>query len=87
MALSPKSMAVTSSLLWGGALFTVGMVNLASPAYGAEFLRMMSSVYPGYRNSRQLPDVLTGTGYALVDGAVGGLVFAWLYNRVAGKRG
>ncbi len=44
----------------------------------------MSSVYPGYRNSRRVPDVLTATGYALVDGAIGGLMFAWLYNQIAG---
>ncbi len=84
MSLSTKSLALTSSLVWGGALFTVGMINLAAPRYGAEFLRLMSSVYPGYRNSRRLPDVLTATGYALVDGAIGGLMFAWLYNRIAG---
>ncbi len=87
MRLSTKSLMLTSSLLWGGSLFTMGMINLAVPAYGTEFLRLMSSVYPGYRNSRRVPDILTATGYALVDGAVGGLVFAWLYNRFAGRRG
>jgi hypothetical protein len=30
-----------------------------------------------------LPDALIGTGYALVDGGVGGCIFAWLCNRFA----
>jgi len=27
-----------------------------------------------------------GSLYALVDGAIGGAIFAWLYNRFLGKR-
>ena len=30
-------------------------------------------------------DVIVGTMYGLVDGAVGGAVIAWLYNRLAGR--
>jgi len=85
MRLSTKSFMLTSSLLWGGALFTVGMINLAVPAYGTEFLRLMSSVYPGFRANRRLEDVLTGAAYGLVDGAIGGMVFAELYNRFTAR--
>jgi hypothetical protein len=85
MRLSVKAMAIVSALLWGGGLLCVGLVHLASPAYGASFLEGISSVYPGFHGARSLGDVLVGTVYGLIDGAVGGLVFGWLYNLFAGR--
>jgi hypothetical protein len=84
MKLSVKSLAIVSALLWGGGVLFVGLVNLAAPSYGAAFLQCVSSVYPGFHNSRTLVDVLVGTGYALFDGAVGGALFGWLYNSFSG---
>jgi hypothetical protein len=86
MTLSVKSLAIVSALLWGGAILTVGLINLAAPSYGVVFLQCMSGVYPGFHNSRTLLDVLVGTGYGLVDGAIGGALFGWLYNVFSQKR-
>ena len=77
MKLSVKSLAIVSALLWGGGVLFVGLVNLAAPSYGAAFLQCVSSVYPGFHNSRTFVDVLVGTGYALFDGAAGGSAI-WL---------
>lgn len=86
MRLSVKSLAITAGLLWGGCLLVVGLLNLVSAPYGAGFLHGMSSIYPGFHASRTLPDVLVGTGYALVDGAIAGALFGWLYNAFAGAK-
>ena len=83
MKLSVRAMAITSGLVWGGCMLTCGLVNLASPAYARRFLKLMSSVYPGFHNSRNVRDVLVGAAYGLVDGAMGGAVVAALYNGVA----
>ncbi len=83
MKLSVRALAITTSLLWGGALLFVGLVHLASPSYGSSFLNGVSSIYPGFHGVRSLTDALVGTGYALVDGAAGGFCFGWLYNRFA----
>jgi hypothetical protein len=80
MRLSAKSLAITSAVLWGGCLLVVGLINLAVPSYGTDFLRAMGSVYPGFYHSRTFLDVLLGTLYGLVDGAVGGWIFGWIYN-------
>ena len=80
MSLSVKSLAITSALLWGGGVLFVGLVNLAAPSYATIFLQCVSSIYPGFHNSRHFLDVLVGTGYAVFDGAVGGALFGWLYN-------
>jgi hypothetical protein len=84
MRLSAKALAITSGLLWGGCLFLVGLINLAAPSYGADFLRGMGSIYPGFYHSRTFADVLLGTLYGLVDGGVAGVLFGWLYNYFAG---
>ena len=80
MTLSIKSLAITSALLWGGGVLFIALVNLAVPSYGTAFLQCVSSGYPGFHNSRHFLDVLVGTGYALLDGGVGGALFGLLYN-------
>jgi hypothetical protein len=57
----------------------VGLLNAVFSPYGGEFLRLMSSVYPGSRAG--LVGVLVGTIWGILDGAVAGFLFAWLYNR------
>jgi hypothetical protein len=85
MRLSAKALAITSALLWGGGILFVGVINLASPSYGADFLTWTSSIYPGFHNSRTFVDVIVGTLYGTFDGACGGFLFALVYNLFAGK--
>ncbi len=82
--ISARAMALVAALLWGGCLLLVGLINIGTPSYGAEFLRMMSSVYPGFHDTRTWGEVVLGAVYGLVDGAIAGLLFAWLYNWAAG---
>ena len=83
MHVSSRVMTATTALLWGGCMLFVGLVNLAAPAYGIDFLRMMSSVYPGFQPAHKIGEVLLGTVYGLIDGAIAGVLFAWLYNWIA----
>ena len=80
MRFSAKALAIVSAILWGASVLLVGLINLAAPSYGANILHGLSSVYPGFHASGTVPDVLVGTGYAIVDGAVAGYLFAVLYN-------
>jgi hypothetical protein len=82
MKLSLPGSAFAAGLLWAGALLCTGLANLVWPAYGGEFLQVMSSVYPFFHASGSLGDVLVGTVEGLADGAIAGLLFAWLYNFV-----
>ncbi len=86
MKLSVKALAITSGLVWGGAMLTCGLLNLAARPYGKRFLELMSSVYPGFHNRRNFADVLVGAGYGFVDGAVAGALTAAMYNQFAGQR-
>jgi len=84
MKLSAKAMAFSAGILWAGAILWVGLMNLAVPSYGASFLALTSSVYPWFHNSRTIADVVIGTIDGFVDGAVAGLLLAWLYNAFSG---
>ena len=65
-------------------MLLVGLIHIADPSYGAEFPRIMSSIYPGADTTPTLGRVLLGTLYGLVDGGVAGLVFGLLYSAFAG---
>ena len=86
MKLDVKAMALTIGLLWGAAMFLTGTANLIWDVYGEDFLDVMASVYPGYDATTSFAQVIVGTLYALLDGAVGGAVVAWLYNRLAARQ-
>jgi len=83
MKINVKALAVASAILWGGAMLVMGLANLIWSGYGQQFLQTMASVYPGYHATRSIAEVIVGTLYGVVDGFIGGAVFAWLYNQFA----
>ena len=85
MKLNVKALALTAGILWALAVLFVGAVNLIWSGYGRAFLQLMASIYPGYHAAGSAGDLIVGTLYALVDGAIGGLVFGWVYNLFIGK--
>jgi hypothetical protein len=85
MRLNVKALALTAGILWAAAVLITGLANLIWPDYGTAFLQIMASLYPGYDATPSFGAVIIGTLYALVDGAIAGLVFAWLYNVFAGR--
>ncbi len=87
MKLSVKGLAIAFAIVWGGAIFLVGVANLVSDTYGVAFLEVMASVYPGYSLDGNFGQVLVGTLYGALDGAIGGFVFGFLYNKFAGGAG
>lgn len=84
MKLNVPAFALTAGLLWGGAVLLVALANLAWPGYGRAFLDLAASLYPGYHPGGAGAAVVGGL-YGLVDGAIGGAVFAWLYNLLAAR--
>ena len=84
MKISMKAVALTFALMGGGCMLFVGLINLADASYGAEFLRMMSSVYPGADTAPTIGRVLLGTVYGFFDGGIAGCLFVWLYRILAG---
>ncbi len=81
MKLDVKALALTGGLIWGIlAMFLSGVANLIWSGYAQGFLDVMASVYPGYNATDGFGQVIIGTLYGLVDGAIAGALFAWVYN-------
>ena len=80
MKLSIKAFALTCGLLWGGAVCFATLWLIAF-GYEGSVIRQLDHFYFGY--SFSVVGAFVGLVYGFVDGAVGGGLFAWLYNRLA----
>lgn len=86
MKLDVKTVAVVLALAWGMlGMFVTSLANLIWPGYGQAFLDVMASLYPGYTATASFGQVIIGALYGILDGAVAGAVFAWLYNFCASR--
>lgn len=85
MKLSVKGLTIAGAIAFALGMLVVGILNIVGPGYFGGFLKVMASVYPGYKASGTCIDVIVGTLYALVDGAICGFVFSLLYNAFVGK--
>jgi len=77
MKLNVKALACASGLIWGLGLFLLTWWLIAFEGSSGE-ATFIGRVYRGYNISPT--GSLIGLLWALVDGAIGGAVFAWLYN-------
>lgn len=80
MRLSLRAAVIAAAILWGGAILLVGLINFVDPNYGTTFLQMTGSVYPWFHSTHSIGSVLGRTVEGAVDGAMAGIVFAWLHN-------
>lgn len=83
MKFNVGALALAIGLFWGASIFLVGAVNLFVADYGRAFLLLAASIYPGYTGGTSFGQVIIGSLYGVVDGTIGGAIFAWLYNWIA----
>lgn len=81
MKLNIKALALTSGLLWGGAVcFTT--LWLIAFGYEGAVISQLDHFYFGY--SFSVVGAFVGLVYGFFDGAICGALFAGLYNKLAG---
>lgn len=83
MKLDVKAFALTAALLWGIGLFILTWWMIAFDGSSTE-PTFLGRVYRGYTVTPA--GSFIGLIWALVDGAIGGAIFAWLYNSILGRR-
>lgn len=82
MRFDVKALALTCAIFWGVSLFLITWwVILMDGASGDP--TVIALVYRGYNISPL--GSLIGLGWAFLDGLIGGAIFAWLYNFMAGR--
>jgi hypothetical protein len=84
MRLNVKAFGLACGILWGLGLFLLAwwfVIRGISP----ESKTFIERAYIGYRLTAG--GSLMGLVWGFVDGLVGGVVFAWLYNKLLGSKG
>jgi hypothetical protein len=81
MKLSVKAFSLTTGILWGATVF-LATLWLLLMGHGGGLIRQLDHFYLGY--SFSTAGAFVGLVWGFVDGAVGGAIFAWLYNTLAG---
>lgn len=84
MRLDIRAFALACGLIWGLGLFLITWWIIAFEGASGD-RTLIGLVYRGYAIS-PLGSVI-GLAWALVDGVIGGAVFAWLYNLLAARLG
>jgi hypothetical protein len=82
MKLNVKAFALTCGLVWGFGVFFLTWWVIAFDGATGE-ITFIGRIYRGYNISPL--GSLIGLVWAVIDGAIGGAIFAWLYNLIAAR--
>jgi hypothetical protein len=75
-----KAFALTCGILWALAALVFAILAMQF-SYGTALVNALGTVYIGYEAT--VTGALVGAVWGFVDAGIGGLVFAWLYNKLA----
>ena len=82
MKLNVKAFALACGLVWGVGLFLLTWWIIALDGATGE-ITFLGRIYRGYNISPV--GSIVGLVWALIDGAIAGAIFAWLYNLIAAR--
>lgn len=76
--LNAKNLGLAAGIVCGLSVLLATLLSVHN-GYGAAFLNLLSSVWPGYTIS--YAGSLIGAVWGFVDGFVKGFLVAWIYNK------
>ena len=76
--LDVRAFGLMLGCIWSVGVLALGIVSMLSNG-GARIVKLFSTVYIGYRATLQ--GSLIGAAWGFIDGAISGIVIAWVYNR------
>ena len=77
MKIRPLGFGMSIGILWGLSVVIISLLSIYF-SYGTAVVTFLTTVYLGYELT--LVGVLIGTGWAFLDGFVGGFLLAAVYN-------
>ncbi len=78
--LDVRAFGLACGIVWGGAMLFLGFLNMFC-VWGTGIENAMATLYIGYKPT--ILGSIIGGIWGFVDAGIGGLVVAWLYNRIA----
>ena len=81
--LDAKALGLTLGIVWGMAMLLLGLIAMFSNR-GTAWIELMSSLYIGYKAT--LLGSIIGGAWGFVDACIGGIIVAWLYNKLGGLK-
>ncbi len=78
--LDVKAFGLAFGILWGAGVLLMGLLALVC-SWAQPFVNLLSMMYIGY--SASVLGILTGVAWGFLDAFIGGVAFAWLYNKLA----
>lgn len=78
--LDVKAFGLSIGITWGSAMFLLGVLDIFT-VWGDGIGAVMATLYLGY--SPTLLGSIIGGVWGFFDAGVGGMVVAWLYNKLA----
>ena len=75
--LRPLGLGMSFGILWALSVMAISLLSIYF-SYGTTVVTFLTTVYWGYELT--LTGVLIGTGWAFLDGFVGGFLLAAIYN-------
>ncbi len=82
MKLNVKAAGLAVGSVWAFYVILAGLLA-AYMDWGTPFVELIGSCYIGYKAT--LTGSLIGGAWGLVDGAIAGVILAWVYNKFASE--
>jgi hypothetical protein len=77
--LNTKAVALALGIMWSLGVLFMSMTAVTTESYLHNVVEFLSTVYLGY--SLSIGGIITGMIWGFFDAAIGGFIFAWLYNK------
>ncbi|OGC03845.1 hypothetical protein A2276_08345 [candidate division WOR-1 bacterium RIFOXYA12_FULL_43_27] len=82
MKLDPLKFGLSAGIIWGIGVFMMALIAKET-SYGIGFVSALGKIYIG--EGPTFLGAILGMIYGFFDAGIGFFVFAWLYNKLAGK--
>tara|TARA_B100001079_G_C16133171_1_gene392258 strand:- start:94 stop:348 length:255 start_codon:yes stop_codon:yes gene_type:complete len=79
--LNTKAVSLALGIMWSLGVFVMSITALNTGSYLHNMVDFLSTVYLGF--SLSFGGIITGMIWGFLDAAIGGFIFAWLYNKLA----
>ncbi len=78
--LDVKALGLTLGIVWGASVAVMAILAM-TVNYGGPFVNALSKFYIGY--GLTLRGIIIGAVWGFFDAGIGGVVIAWLYNKLS----